>query len=131
MPEGLIPYFDLGYRPLTFTASAAVTKGRLVEITGNRTVGPAAAGSLKVAGVALKDAAINELVDVADVGVWPLTAGGAIAAGDRLQSGALGVVVVAAAVDVAGSFDPRAIIGQALEAIANGVAGRCKLGGIL
>ncbi len=88
------PVFAGGMAPITLQASATVTGGRLVEVTGNGTVGPAGAASTKVVGVAAYDAASGTKVDV-----WPLpgvvhevTASGAIAAGDGLIAGAAGVV---------------------------------------
>lgn len=80
--------------PWTLQASAAITGGRLVEVTGNGTVGPAGAASVKVVGVAAYDAASG-----GKVAVWPLAGvthkvlgTGAIAAGDNLAAGAAGVV---------------------------------------
>jgi hypothetical protein len=88
------PVFANGTAPWTLQASATVVGGRLVETTGNGTVGPAGAASLKVLGVAAHDAASG-----AKVGVWPLAGlthkvlgTGAIAAGDNLAAGAAGVV---------------------------------------
>lgn len=88
------PVFANGVAPVTLQASATVTGGRLVEVTGNGTVGPAGAASVKVLGVAAFDAANGAKVDV-----WPLagithrvTATGAINAGDNLAAGAAGVV---------------------------------------
>jgi hypothetical protein len=88
------PVITNGTAPWTLQASAAVTGGRLVEVTGNGTVGPAGAASVKVLGVAAFDVASGAKVDV-----WPLaglthkiTASGAIAAGDNLAAGAAGVV---------------------------------------
>lgn len=89
------PVMTNGTAPWTLQASATVTGGRLVEVTGTGTVGPAGAASVKVLGVAATDAATG-----AKVQVWPLaglthrvTASGAIAAGDNLAAGAAGVVV--------------------------------------
>lgn len=88
------PVFTNGTAPWTLQASATITGGRLVEVTGAGTVGPAGAASVKVIGVAAFDAANGAKVDV-----WPLgglthriTAAGAIAAGDNLAAGAAGVV---------------------------------------
>jgi hypothetical protein len=89
------PVFANGTAPWTLQASAAVVGGRLVEVTGNGTVGPAGAASVKVLGVAAYDqATVGGKVDV-----WPLaglthrvTATGAINAGDNLAAGAAGVV---------------------------------------
>lgn len=110
--------------PLTEEASAAVTGGRLVEFTGNRTVGPAAANSDRVAGVALRDAAIGQKVAVDHDGTHKLRASGAIAAGQRVVAGAGGVVV---GVGVAAADDARRIIGFAREAIADGADGYVTL----
>jgi len=88
------PVFANGTAPFTQQASATVTGGRLVENTGNGTVGPAGAASVKVVGVAATDAANG-----AKVQVWPLpglvhevTGTGALNAGDNLAAGAAGVV---------------------------------------
>lgn len=88
------PVFTNGTAPWTLQASATVTGGRLVEVTGNGTVGPAGAASVKVLGVAAADTASGFKVDV-----WPLAGlthrvlgTGAINAGDNLAAGAAGVV---------------------------------------
>lgn len=80
--------------PYSLNASAAITGGRLVEITTAASVGPAAAGSTKVAGVAAHDAAINTKVLI-----WPLLnstheidSAGPIAVGDGVQAGAGGTI---------------------------------------
>lgn len=93
------PVFANGCAPWTLQASAGVTGGRLVEVTGNGTVGPASAASVKVLGVAAFDAANGGKVDV-----WPLAGlthkilcTGAVAAGDNLAAGAAGVVAPIAA----------------------------------
>jgi hypothetical protein len=110
------PVFANGTAPWTLQASAAVVGGRLVEVTGNGTVGPAGAASVKVAGVAAFDAATGAKVDV-----WPLaglthriTGAGAVAAGDNLAAGAAGVVAAIGA----GTFGQ--LIGVADRAAADG-----------
>lgn len=107
--------FPTGAAPITLQASATITGGRLVEVTGNLTVGPAGAASTKVVGVAAFDAASGAKVDV-----WPLagvvhetTASGAINAGDNLAAGAAGVVSAIAA----GTF--QQLVGVALAAAAD------------
>lgn len=107
--------FPTGAAPITLQASAAVTGGRLVENSGNGTVGPAGAASTKVIGVAAFDAATGAKVDV-----WPLpgvvhevTASGAVAAGDGLAAGAAGVVSTIGA----GTF--QQLVGVALAAAAD------------
>jgi predicted RecA/RadA family phage recombinase len=118
---GINEYFAPGHH-LTLTASATITGGQIVAYTGNRTVGPAGAASMAVAGIALHNAASGEKVTVATQGVWPATATGAIAAGDTLITAAAGTVAPAGAAP-----DARSVIGRALEAIANGATGRCKI----
>ncbi|MDQ5821229.1 MAG: DUF2190 family protein [Actinomycetota bacterium] len=119
---GIVEYFPEGAR-LTYTCSAAVTAGQLVEATGDRRIGPAGANSLKCQGVALRTgSAAEDQITVANDGVWPLTASGAIAEGDYVKAGAAGTVV-AIAID----GDPRLIIGRAIQDIANAVAGPIKM----
>lgn len=89
-----LPLYNPG-TAVTFTSSADVVGGRLVEITGDRTVAHAAAGSAKVAGIAGFDAADGELVTVYSSGVQRPTAAGAIAAGDSVEAAADGKVAVA------------------------------------
>jgi hypothetical protein len=88
-----LPKFKPG-QAVTFKASAAVTGGRLVAATGDRTVGPAAADSAAVVGVAGFDAAIGEDVTVFTRagGVQSLTASAAIAAGAKVSSAAAGKI---------------------------------------
>lgn len=119
---GVVEFFRPGDH-ITYTCSAAVTAGKLVEATGDRRVAHAAANSLKVQGVALQTAsAAEDMIAVANDGVWPLTASGAIAAGDYVKAGAAGVVVA-----VAADGDPRLIIGRALLAISDTAVGPIKL----
>lgn len=124
---GIVEYFDADHDRDTYTASGTIAGGNLVELTGNRTVAAAPAGSLKVIGIALHDAVSGDKVTVAHKGIWPVVASGAIAAGDGLEAGAAGAARVLQTVDAAGSFNPRALVAIALEAISNGVAGRVKI----
>ncbi|GGH34185.1 capsid cement protein [Microbacterium album] len=88
-----LPKFKPG-EAVTFTASADVTGGRLVAVTGDRTVGPADADSAAVVGVAGFDAKSGERVTVFTRagGVHRLTAAGAIAAGASVISAADGKI---------------------------------------
>lgn len=104
-----LPLFNPG-TAVTFTASDDLIGGRLVEITGDRSVAHAAVGSGKVAGVAGFNTAAGELVTVYSGGVQLPTASGAIAAGDR----------VAAAADGKVSTAETGTIGVALAAAADG-----------
>jgi hypothetical protein len=94
-----------------------------VEFTANRTVQEAGATSMITLGVALYDGAAGDKVTIATVGAWYLLAGAAgITAGIALITGAAGTVVAAGAAP-----DARSVVARALEAIANGQVGPCKL----
>lgn len=84
-----LPKFKPG-QSVTYKASAAITGGQLVEVSGNRTVAPAGADSAKVVGVAGFDAAIGDDVTVFDGGVQRLTASAPIAAGATVTAAAAG-----------------------------------------
>lgn len=88
-----LPKFKPG-EAVTFTASADVIGGRLVAVTGPRTVGPAGADSAAVVGVASVDAVSGETLTVFTRagGVHRLTASGAIAAGAKVSSAATGKI---------------------------------------
>jgi predicted RecA/RadA family phage recombinase len=118
---GIVEYFSPGDH-ITCTAGGTITGGQLVELTGNRSVTVAGAASNAVLGVALHNAVSGEKVTVATDGVWPLTASGAIATGNRVISAAAGAVSAAGAAP-----DARQVIGFALEAISGAATGRVKL----
>jgi hypothetical protein len=89
------PVYVSGINPMTKTASAAITGGRLVEVTTTGAVGPAAAGA-KPIGVAAHDAASG-----ARLTVWPLAnveheievlAAATVTVGDGVVSAAAGTV---------------------------------------
>lgn len=124
---GVVERFGSGAPKVTMTLAAAVTAGRLVEMTANRTVQHAGAASLKVVGVALQTgSAVGDKLAVATGGIWDLTASGAVAAGDQVIAAANGQVSAlpaAAAATIADINNARAIVGTALEAITNGNAG--------
>jgi hypothetical protein len=112
---GVTERFGSGSPSITMTTGAALTAGRLVEISASRTVIHAQANSLKVLGVAKQTSdAVGDKVAVATGGVWNLTASGAIAAGDQIRAGAAGVAVA-----IAADGDPRLVVGIALEAAAD------------
>lgn len=79
---------------ISSTTSAAVTGGQLLEVTGDNTVGPAAAGSLKVVGQAAHDAASGKPITVHAPGrpVCEATAAATVTAGQRLKAAANGQV---------------------------------------
>lgn len=102
----------------SFVVSAAVTAKRIVAFTANAgEVAPATAATDKLAGVAdLGATAAGQIVDVPITGESEVTAGGNIAAGDKLTTDGFGRAVAATfGVGVA-----KHVIGVAL---APGVAG--------
>ena len=111
------------YQPLytpgqvaSFTASATITGGQLVEVTGVGTVGPAGAASAKVIGVAAFDAASGARVSV-HIGkvVQEATASGSITAGDNLKAAASGQVQTDNA-----QTNPATFAGVAITTATNG-----------
>ncbi len=110
MPDYLRKYAP-GDR-VTYSASAAITGGQLVTISGNGTVAPTAGGA-SVEGVATRDAATGQLVTVVSGGVAPLTASAAIGAGGRVMPAASGAVQPYGPVAPATVADPAHIIGHA------------------
>ena len=104
-----LPRHDPGAK-VTFTASADVTGGRLVALTGGYSVGPAGADSAAVVGVAAFDATAGSDVTVYTraSGVQRLVASAAIAAGAQVISATAGKIAT-----VGAGTNP---IGLALEA---------------
>lgn len=77
---------------ITRTASAKVTGGRLVEVSGSKTVAHAAAGSAKVVGVAMHDAEQGSAVAVSLGGVQRPLASAAVTAGAGVAATADGKI---------------------------------------
>ncbi len=105
---------------ITYTASAAVSAGNMVEVTGDRTVGPAGANSIKWVGTAAFDAAIGEKVTVLSGGVQKVLAASDVTAGDLIVCAASGKVATLAAVTTPTAADvtnTRAIVGVALTSV--------------
>jgi hypothetical protein len=99
----------------TFTASAPVTGGQVVIVTGPMTVGPATAASPAVVGVAGFNAAAGARVTVFVNGmVHETVASGAITAGAPVASAATGKVAAAAGSPLVG------VVGLALTTAADG-----------
>jgi len=105
---------------LVSTASASITGGTLVAVSGNGTVATAGAASAAWLGVAAFDAASGDSVTVYASGVQELTASGAITAGAQVVSGA-GGTVVSSATPAAGTQ-----VGVALTTAADGAKVRVK-----
>jgi len=123
-----LPVFKPG-QAVTLKASAAVTGGQVVAITGIGTVGPAGANAVNWIGVASNDAAINDNVTIYADGVQSVTASGTVTAGDLVVCAAAGAVATLAAVttptagDVTGT---RGIVGVAISTATTGNKVRVK-----
>lgn len=108
-----LPRFAPGAN-VTLTASATITGGQLVAVSGDRTVAPAGAGSSAWIGVATNDTASGAKLNVTSGCVVELTSSGAIAAGANVIAGAAGVVVT-----IGAETDYSKIVGVALSAAAS------------
>jgi hypothetical protein len=113
------PIFQ-GMPPYTSTASATITGRQVLENTGSGTVGPAAAGSVKVVGVALFDAATNALVSISRGGIQELTASGTVTAGDQVEAGAAGTVRTLASGRMIGVAQTTATNGNLTQVVFTG-----------
>jgi hypothetical protein len=100
---------------LPMTASAAITGGQVVAVSGNNTVAPTSAASGAVVGVASNDAASGVQLPIYTVGVHLLTASGSISAGDTVISAAAGAVAT-----IGSDTTDTHTIGKALAAATNG-----------
>jgi hypothetical protein len=107
-----VPLYKPGQAITSTVATSAVVGGRLVEVNGVSTVGPAGAASTKVVGVAAFDAAVGDKVTIHAGGVQRLTASAAITAGDNLAAAAAGKVAAIGA----GTFGQ--LVGVALTSAA-------------
>lgn len=123
MPD--ITPFEYDHETFTAYCGAAVTGGRFVSISGPRTgelytVGPAPAGD-PILGVAARDKAMGQNVMVFRRGgghTLPVTADGAINAGDQVEVGANGKAKALAAGQA---------VGYALDDAADGTDARIFL----
>ncbi|WP_134324707.1 capsid cement protein [Cumulibacter soli] len=109
-------------KALPIPASAAITAGQLVAVSGSNTVGPAGAASVAWLGVAAFDVASGELVTVHCGGTQELTASGAITAGAAVAAAANGAVATLGADPAAGT-----VVGVALTTAANGTKVRVQM----
>lgn len=98
----------------TLAASATITAGQVLAVTGSGTVGPAGAAAVNWVGVAGFDAVSGDQVTLYRDGWQTCTASGTIAAGD--------LVICAAAGAVATNATPplNQLVGIALTAATNG-----------
>jgi len=117
-------YLPLHLPGQTFTrrASAAVTGGQLVAVSGTGTVAPSTAASASWLGVAAFDVLTGTDVTVFTEGVQRLTASGAITAGSTVEGAAAGRV----AAHTVGTNDTN-IVGLALTTAADGALVEIKL----
>ena len=101
------------------TASAAVTGGQVLAVSGDGTVAPAGANSAAVVGIALDDAAQNAVVRMfVTNGVWTSTSPTGVTAGAKLVTGANGTV------ETIGANTFEKIIGTALTTAIGGATVR-------
>ena len=114
-----IPVLTPGHA-LVSSASATITGGQLVAVSGNGTVAPAGAATQAWVGVAAFDAANGDRVTIYTDGVQELTASGAITAGAAVVSGAAGTVATSATPAAATQ------VGVALTTAADGAKVRVK-----
>lgn len=99
----------------TWVASATVTAGQLLIISGSGTVAPSSAASESYIGVAGNDAANGANVTVYTGGIQKLTASGTVTAGNTVEAAASGAV----AAHTNGTNDGR-IVGVAVTTATTG-----------
>lgn len=119
-----VPKFTPG-QAITSQASAAITGGQLVAVSGSGTVAKTAGASTAWVGVAAFDAANGDKVTIHKGGVQRIVASGAITAGDQVISAADGKVasLAAAAGATAGDINAaRQVVGTALTTAADGAS---------
>ena len=104
-------------KALPIPASATITGGQLVAVSGNGTVAPASAGTAAWLGVAAFDAASGAVVTVHCGGTQELVASGGVSAGAVVVAGAAGTVATAGTGENAP--DAAAVIGVALTTAAD------------
>ncbi|QKY80006.1 scaffolding protein [Gordonia phage Doggs] len=99
---------------VTRTASADITGGQLVVVSGNHTVAPSAGASAAWVGIAANDAKSGEKVTVLRGGIHELTSSGAITAGAAVIGAAAGAVAT-----IGSETNYATVIGCALAAAAS------------
>ena len=113
-----------GADSFTSSASATITGGQMLAVSGAGTVAPAGANAVNWVGVAAFDAASSTNVTVWGTGIHSLTASGTVTAGDQVVCGATGTVATLAAVTTPTAADvtnSRAIVGVALTTATTGL----------
>ena len=112
-----VPLFAPG-TAVTRRASAAITGGQVVAVTGPGTVGPAGADSASWVGIAGFDAKTGEDVTIWSGGIQRPIASGAVAAGAAVACAAAGKVASAAsptALTLVGIAQTTAADGERVE----------------
>lgn len=109
-----LPLYEEG-DSITRTASAAITGGQLVRVSGSGTVAPTSAASADWVGVAGFDAGTGEPVTIYRVGIQRLVASGTVTAGQLVEGAASGRV----AAHTNGTADYN-VVGLALTTAADG-----------
>jgi hypothetical protein len=134
--------FRAGVEEANYTATVgtgqAATGGLMLEaMTGDRIVRTAQDGSVVCVGYATHDAAAGAIVTVAVTGVWPCTASGSIAAGQRVECAAAGKVKQVVAVDNTSAAtvatavsNTRGVVGIAENDATDGTEVRVRLVGL-
>lgn len=119
-----VPKYTPG-QAITSQASAAITGGQLVAVSGAGTVAPTVGATTAWLGVAAFNAAIGDKVTLHKGGVQRIVAAGAINAGDQVISAAAGRVasLAAAATATVGDINAaRQVVGTALTTAADGAS---------
>lgn len=142
--SGVLPVYGKG--PLTYPVKTSVLGGQLVQARTDSTVETAAAGSLKILGVALQDGYATDgsagttsygepiydvnfpeggLIAVASSGIFKLAFTGAVAFGECVKAGATGSVVKW----VSGTDAADLIVGRCVElaGVSSGASGLVQL----
>lgn len=100
---------------ITLPASATITGGQLLIVSGSNTVAPSSAATHSWIGVAAFDAVSGDQVTIYCEGVQKLTASGSITAGQNVEAAAAGAV--AAHTNGTNDFN---VVGVALNTVTNG-----------
>lgn len=115
---------------LPLAASATITAGQLVAVSGVSTVAAAGANAANWLGVAAFDAVSGDVVTIFSGGVQELVTTGTVTAGDLVVAAAAGTVSTLAAVTTPTAADvtnTRAILGVALTTATTGLKVQVKL----
>ena len=116
----VLPGTSIGH----LTASATITGGQLLVVSGVGTCAPAGANAVNVIGIAAADAAIGARVTYHTTGIHEVTTTGTVTAGDVVVAAAAGTCSTLAVVTTPTPADvtnTRAIVGIALTTATTGL----------